>query len=200
MFLLNSSRIIFCDSENIQKDTIKVLELCRDDDLVIIMCSPNTFKIEVGELSYFTLCKGGIELFNCSSGTQNAMDFYIVSEIVSSMVRNEANEYFILSNDKGYSPLIKLWNNRGYKLHLISDPDLLRYNLGSRRIVQGDAVADYKSKNTPVYEVESINNFKFDNRTLVLKNMNSNNYVNVDESIEEVENNEKLKEIMKDGI
>lgn len=184
---MNINRIIFCDSENIQKDTLKALEVAREDDLVIIMCSPNTFKIEVYELNYFSECKGGIELFNCSSGTQNAMDFYIVSEVVASMVRNEANEYFIISNDKGYSPLIKLWNTRGYKLHLISDPDLLRYNLDNRRILQGnDVVNDFKTKNKVTYQVDGIKSLKFDNRTIVLKQMESyDDYEEVQEEIEE---------------
>ena len=173
---MNINRIIFCDSENIQKDVLKALEVLREDDYLIIMCSPNTFKIEVQELSYFRECKGGIEIFNCSAGTQNAMDFYIVSEVVSSMSKSEAKEYYILSNDKGYSPLIKLWNNRGYKLHLISDPDLLRYNLESRRIIQGDeAVKEFKDKNESKieYQVEAIKGLKFENRSIVLKPMDA---------------------------
>lgn len=182
---MNINRIIFCDSENIQKDTLKVLEVAREDDLIVVMCSPNTFKIEVYELNYFSECKGGIELFNCSAGTQNAMDFYIVSEVVASMARGEANEYFIISNDKGYSPLIKLWNTRGYKLHLISDPDLLRYDLDNRRILQGtDVVNDFKQKNKVLYQVDGIKNLKFDNRTIVLKRMIDTN--ETEEETEEV--------------
>lgn len=59
-----------------------------------------------------------LETIKCSQG-KNALDFQLVSYLGFFIFSDPNSEYIIVSDDTGYDPVVKMWNNKGVKVRRI---------------------------------------------------------------------------------
>lgn len=62
-----------------------------------------------------------IELIKCCAG-RNALDFQLVSFLGHLLAKSKmkSEQYYIVSNDKGFDPVCEFWTERGYKVERMS--------------------------------------------------------------------------------
>jgi len=126
--------IYFVDTENQGTHYVNDLLTLTSNDKVILMYTDYGPKFSYPQIENFINTKANIVMEYCFSGTPNALDFQISSRIGSilkeSLMEDEGgfsvhapyrNVYFgntpkiiIVSEDKGYYPLVEYWRARGY--------------------------------------------------------------------------------------
>ena len=104
-------RVYLVDFENVHDLGLDgICELHRRD-LVVIFYSNNANKIV---LDAFTNTKATIKFIKVECGTSNALDFQLVGYLCRKA--KKWNKYYIVSKDKGYTPVIRLLANEGIKV------------------------------------------------------------------------------------
>lgn len=111
--------LIFIDFENVHNTGLKDLENLTKNETVFLFYSKNTPHLPMEIVAKISKSLASIELMESGVG-KNAMDFVIASYL-GNMINKHGKkaDYFILSKDKGYKPLVDFWAD--YKVDLISD-------------------------------------------------------------------------------
>lgn len=111
-----NKKIILIDYENIQK--VEELERIRDFDIKIIVGnSQNKIPFElVKKLQKFGESVSWIQVPGQGS---NALDFFIAYYLGKYIESKRYEEYFILSKDSGYKPLVEYLKSNKIKIELI---------------------------------------------------------------------------------
>ena len=111
--------LIFIDFENVHNTGLKDLENLTKNETVFLFYSKNTPHLPMEIVAKISKSLASIELMESGVG-KNAMDFVIASYL-GNMINKHGKkaDYFILSKDKGYKPLVDFWSD--YKVDLISD-------------------------------------------------------------------------------
>lgn len=115
---LEYNRIIFVDTENVNESCIDDFDYLGEDDLVILMKSSHSFKIDIAYINKIKNFKGELKCINIHNGTANAMDFCLVSQLSYAMGLIKANMYVIISDDRGYVPVVRMWYPQGFPIKL----------------------------------------------------------------------------------
>lgn len=130
--------IYFIDTENQGTQYIEELATLGETDRVILMYTDYGPKFSYQQIEYFIKTKAKVKMEYCFSGTPNALDFQISTRIGSllkeSLMYEDAWEaqnmltfgsltdarksikVIIISEDKGYYPLVEYWVARGYNV------------------------------------------------------------------------------------
>ncbi len=110
-------------------------------------------------------CKAQFNLTEVKTGKANALDFQLVTYLGYLIAMAPKNNYYIVSQDKGFKSACQFWKERGLNVSLVSSKDV-------RAVVKDKAVADkvtriilkYKTKqginNALVREFQSQDNKK----------------------------------------
>lgn len=111
--------LIFIDFENVHNTGLKDLENLTKNETVFLFYSKNTPHLPMEIVAKISKSLASIELMESGVG-KNAMDFVIASYL-GNMINKHGKkaDYFILSKDKGYKPLVDFWAD--YDVELISD-------------------------------------------------------------------------------
>lgn len=109
------------DYENVNTNGIKMLlekKLLNQNDRIFIFYSDKCSKINLELLN--ELIKLDIKVFTqpIKNGTDNALDFQLSSYLGYMIGQNAADNYYIVSNDKGYDCLQDYW--KGYNVNILS--------------------------------------------------------------------------------
>ncbi len=66
-------------------------------------------------------CKAHFNLTEVKTGKANALDFQLVSYLGYLIAMAPKNEYYIVSQDKGFKSAVVFWKDRGISVALVSD-------------------------------------------------------------------------------
>ena len=111
--------LIFIDFENVHNTGLKDLENLTKNETIFLFYSKNTPHLPMEIVAKISKSLANIELMESGVG-KNAMDFVIASYLGNMINKyGKKADYFILSKDKGYKPLVDFWE--GYDVELISD-------------------------------------------------------------------------------
>lgn len=107
------------DFENVGETGFNGIENLQKEDTVIVFYSKNSCKISMDILSRNNT---EMQFIKADVGTKNALDFQLVSYL-GFMARTSADkeQFFIISKDNGYSPLVTFWKRYGVDVKLASD-------------------------------------------------------------------------------
>lgn len=111
--------LIFVDFENVHNTGLNGLENLTENEIVYLFYSKNTPHLPmdlVGKISASPALISPIE----SGVGKNAMDF-VIATFLGYKIKEYGNvdDYYILSKDKGYKPLVGFWQD--WKVEIITD-------------------------------------------------------------------------------
>ena len=117
-------RIVLVDTENVNITALSSANKLNKEDLIILFVTENTKLFQFGREQLKCInTKANILKINVTTGVKNSLDFQLVSYLglIIGEHRYEANNYYIVSKDKGFLSSINLLENcTDYKIELIS--------------------------------------------------------------------------------
>ena len=99
------SRVLLIDYENVQN--VDLSQVARMDCLVCVFTGSSQNKIPIELVSSAQALGHRLNWIRIEGSGPNALDFHIAYYLGASISKNPGNEYYILSKDKGFDPLIK---------------------------------------------------------------------------------------------
>lgn len=100
------------DTENVGSVWKLLLEDLTKRDTLMLFYTGNSPSVSYPDLNYILNYAGSFEMMECYTG-KNGLDFQLVSYLGYLLKTAAKTDYIILSNDVGYDPVIKYWNDRG---------------------------------------------------------------------------------------
>jgi len=101
------------DYENVSVDGMKGLSNLTAEDNLYIFYSEKADRMTFDLYRRLSECRARQEFFRASVGTKNALDFQLVSILGYKVARDEKAAFVIVSRDKGFDCVVKLWASRG---------------------------------------------------------------------------------------
>ena len=116
-------RIFLVDTENVNITALSSANKLNEEDIIILFVTEKTNLFQFGrdELKCINT-KANILKINVATGVKNSLDFQLVSYLglIIGEHRYEANNYYIVSKDRGFLSSINLLENcTDYKIELI---------------------------------------------------------------------------------
>ncbi len=99
------SKVLLVDYENVQGINLK--EITGADTRVCIFTGSSQNKIPIDLVSSAQLLGNRLEWIRIDGNGPNALDFHIAYYLGSRIAKSPENEYFVLSKDKGFDPLMR---------------------------------------------------------------------------------------------
>lgn len=117
-------RIFLVDTENVNITALSSANKLSEEDIIILFVTERTNLFQFGrnELKCINT-KANILKINVTTGIKNSLDFQLVSYLglIIGEHRYEANDYYIVSKDRGFLSSINLLENcTDYKIELIN--------------------------------------------------------------------------------
>lgn len=104
------------DYENVSVDGMKGLSELTAEDNLYIFYSEKADRMTFDLYRRLSECRARQEFFRASVGTKNALDFQLVSILGYKVARDEKATFVIVSRDKGFDCVVKLWASRGVSI------------------------------------------------------------------------------------
>ena len=111
-------RVYLIDSENVT-NYIKELNYLGKNDKVIIFVTVATPNISYSKVEYLLKAKCRIKILKCLCGYKDDLDKQIISYLGFELRCNSNSEYYIVSQDKGYSVVVDFWNSMERNVKLV---------------------------------------------------------------------------------
>jgi hypothetical protein len=99
------SKVLLIDYENVQN--VDLGQIARMDCLVWVFTGSAQSKIPIDLVTSAQALGHRLNWIRIEGSGPNALDFHIAYYLGTSISKNPGNEYYILSKDKGFDPLIK---------------------------------------------------------------------------------------------
>lgn len=109
------------DFENVKKDGLDGIHLLEEKDMVCIFYSKNADSITFEQHRRIMESKAAIEFCKVDVGSKNALDFQLATQLGFLIANHRADQYYIVSKDKGFEILGGYWKGRGVAVTLIAD-------------------------------------------------------------------------------
>lgn len=109
------------DFENVKKDGLDGIHKLEQEDRVCILYSKNADSITFEQHKKIMESKADIELCKVDVGSKNALDFQLATQLGFLIANKSADNYYIVSKDKGFEILSGYWKSRGVSVTLIAD-------------------------------------------------------------------------------
>lgn len=109
------------DFENVKKDGLDGIHMLEEKDMVCIFYSKNADSITFDQHRRIMESKASIELCKVEVGSKNALDFQLATQLGFLIANRIAEQYYIVSKDKGFEILSGYWKSRGVSVTLIAD-------------------------------------------------------------------------------
>ena len=117
-------RIFLVDTENVNITALSSANKLNEQDIIILFVTERTNLFQFGRDKLKCLnTKANILKINVTTGVKNSLDFQLVSYLglIIGQHRYEANNYYIVSKDRGFLSSINLLENcTDYKIELIN--------------------------------------------------------------------------------
>jgi hypothetical protein len=99
------SKVLLIDYENVQN--VDLSQIARMDCFVYVFTGSSQNKIPIELVSSAQVLGHRLTWTRIEGSGPNALDFHIAYYLGAGISKNPGNEYYILSKDKGFDPLIK---------------------------------------------------------------------------------------------
>ena len=99
------SKVLLIDYENVQN--VDLSQMARVDCLVCVFTGSSQSKIPIELVSSAQVLGHRLKWIRIEGSGPNALDFHIAYYLGASISKTPGNEYYVLSKDKGFDPLIK---------------------------------------------------------------------------------------------
>ena len=113
------------DYENVNISGLDGITKLTEDDFIIIFYSDNANTLTFGMHRKINETKAEIKFQKVAVNEKNALDFQLCSYlgflIRDTMTEENLNNYFIVSNDNGYSVLPNYWKKLGVNVKIVSN-------------------------------------------------------------------------------
>lgn len=115
----------FIDYENVSVHGFEGLESLSDQAEICIFYTANADKLTFSLHEKLLSTKAKIQLIRTEASGKNALDFQLSTWLGYLIAQHEAagrkEQYYIVSKDAGFAPILKFWAGRGVELRQISD-------------------------------------------------------------------------------
>lgn len=116
-------RIYLVDTENVNINALAACNNLNEEDLIILFVTGMTNVCQFSDIKLKNInTKANVLKIYVKTGTKNSLDFQLVSYLgfIIGEKKNENNEYYIVSRDRGFLSSISLLENcSNYKIKLI---------------------------------------------------------------------------------
>lgn len=109
------------DFENVKKDGLDGIHRLEKEDKVCIFYSKNADSITFDQHRRIIESRASIEFCKVEVGSKNALDFQLATQLGYLIANRSAEQYYIVSKDKGFEILGGYWKSRGVAVTLIAD-------------------------------------------------------------------------------
>ena len=109
------------DFENVKKDGLDGIHKLGKEDRVCIFYSKNADSITFDQHRRIIESQAAIEFCKVEVGSKNALDFQLATQLGFLIANKSAEQYFIVSKDKGFEILSGYWKSRNVNVTLIAD-------------------------------------------------------------------------------
>lgn len=107
-------KYIFVDSENVGDSWIQLFDYLNDDDCILVFYTDKSPNMSYANVVALKQSPFEPEFILCENGTDNALDFQLVTYLGSYTVKNPDDNLIIVSKDKGFDSVVHFWTERGY--------------------------------------------------------------------------------------
>ena len=104
-----------------KKDELDGIHMLGKEDRVCIFYSKNADSITFDQHRRIIESKATIEFCKVEVGSKNALDFQLATQLGYLIANRSADQYFIVSKDKGFEILSVYWKSRNVNVTLIAD-------------------------------------------------------------------------------
>ena len=117
----NMKNIYLVDIENVQTKFLDIIPSMMDIDILILFVLEDNHNLYIPIDHVINICRKNIDLrlVDCFRGQakKNALDFQLVSHLGNLIANNQPDtNYIIYTNDLGFDPVIKFWQDKGVKI------------------------------------------------------------------------------------
>lgn len=106
------------DYENVNSEGMMGIEQLSENDNVIVFYSEKANTISFALHERINESKASIKYINVTTGTNNSLDFQLVTYLGYLIAKNGKDEYVIISKDKGFTAAIQFWKKRSISITL----------------------------------------------------------------------------------
>lgn len=120
--------IYIVDYENVKGKGFNGVEKLLDTDIVIVFYSINQYSMNINDVKKILASKAkvvfkeaNVKLDGSNKSYHDALDVQLATYVGYYIGKNGSQDtnYYVVSEDKGFSFLCKFWENRGYKFNQI---------------------------------------------------------------------------------
>ena len=97
--------IFFVDSENVGDSWIQLFDYLNDDDCILVFYTDKSPNMSYANVVALKQSPFEPEFILCENGTDNALDFQLVTYLGSYTVKNPDDNLIIVSKDKGFDSI-----------------------------------------------------------------------------------------------
>lgn len=108
--------IFFVDSENVSDCWIQLFDYMSDDDRILVFYTDKSPHMSYANVIALKQSSIEPEFILCENGTDNALDFQLVTYLGAYTVKNPDDNLIIVSRDKGFDSVVRFWTDRGYQV------------------------------------------------------------------------------------
>lgn len=105
--------VYLIDFENVTSAGISGIQRLTKEDKVYIFYTVNAANMSFAAHMNLLSSPAEVIYYNVTSGGKNALDFQLASFLGYLISKGESNEYYIISNDKGYEHVKNFWERSG---------------------------------------------------------------------------------------
>ncbi len=102
----------FVDYENVHVDGLKSVSKLTEEDSVCIFYSERANTLTFGLHKRLIESKAKIDYIKVTIGVPNSLDFQLTSILGYKIAKEEADEYIIVSKDKGFDSTVEFWSKK----------------------------------------------------------------------------------------
>ncbi len=140
--------IFFVDSENVGDSWIELFDYLNNEDIILVFYtdkSPNMSYVNLITLKQSPFFP---EFIMCENGTENSLDFQLVTYLGSYTVKNPEDNLIIVSKDKGFDSVVHFWSDRGY--NICRKAPSIFYTLSNEHVTEVFDSSDQCSDSHPI--------------------------------------------------
>ena len=157
--------IFFVDSENVGDSWIELFEYLHDEDIILVFYTDKSPNMSYSNVIIFKQSPVEPEFILCENGTDNSLDFQLVTYLGSFTTKNPDDNLIIVSKDKGFDSVVHFWSKRGYKVsrkspsifHTLSDETPVDIPIIDSTIEISENQVFSESTQEPKYNTEQVN-------------------------------------------
>ena len=146
--IMNMKNIFFVDSENVGDSWIELFDYLNDEDMILVFYTDKSPNMSYKNLITLKQSPFFPEFIMCENGTENSLDFQLVSCLGSYTVKNPEDNLIIVSKDKGFDSVVHFWSERGY--NICRKAPSIFYTLSNEPVTEVHASTD------PLYDSLSV--------------------------------------------